>query len=163
MSLSSSKLLNQGTFWTAGCVIFCLLRNAKVMFSVQKGFSFSVRLDPTLDRACAQRWRPLVPWREARAPFSILTRVAQIVPSVRPRPPRPCVLRPSSDADVHAKSKEGKVVDCITLLLFTGPAHLHKCAGQCTAEECAVVHASGPRCRDRNEFLHFLHDICAEL
>ena len=85
------------------------------------------------------------------------------LPSVRVRHVRPCVVRPSSDADVHAKSKEGKVVDCITLLLFTGPAHLHKCAGQCTAEECAVVHASGPRCRDRNEFLHFLHDICAEL
>ena len=125
MSLSSSKLLNQGTFRTAGCVISCLLRNAKVMFSVQKGFSFSVRLDPTLDRACAQRWRP-VEGGPCRAPFSILTRVAQIVPSVRP-----CVVRPSSDADVHAKSKEGKVVDCITLLLFTGPAHLHKCAGQC--------------------------------
>ena len=32
-----------------------------------------------------------------------------------------------------------------------------------SAEECAVVHASGPRCRDRNEFIHFLRDICAVL
>ena len=89
-------------FRIAVSAISCLLRNAKVMFSIQKGFSLSVCLAPSLPPSGsrsggAEHWSVEAHSESSHASLKLS------LPSVVRRPQRESVERRASDADVHGK------------------------------------------------------------